>query len=328
MQQLKYQHNFFLSITVAMFFTTILPVFEITPVLARQECDTIREVPPSSKLREIKIDRFGIVFKIPGNYRTTSKQSRGQSIEIFSPVEYEYLECIKRNRITTEADSTAEVSIVPTGGRYQTATEFTKSGLISDNFYRLIKTTKIAGQPALIYEASRKGFITAIFLSPDKQLGITIYTLNEENNPNISRIFDEILTSFKFGTKTAEPRTIQANVPVNQVATKLSANNRKGCVDDRELKKGPLEFYILYDRENASSNPRTLINIREKPTIKSLAVHTAYSGNPVIILQQVAQNDYCWLKVNVTTSSKNDSTSYITVTGWVRGDLVTEDKSP
>jgi Bacterial SH3 domain len=132
--------------------------------------------------------------------------------------------------------------------------------------------------------------------------------------------------SFSILVAVAVLFSICSIVPKRAIA--IPTNNRKGCVDDRELKKGPLEFYIIYDPENASTNSHASINIREKPTIKSRAVHLVSSGNPVIILQQVVKDDYCWLKVNVTTLSKHDSTSYITVTGWVRGDLVTEDKSP
>jgi hypothetical protein len=132
------------------------------------------------------------------------------------------------------------------------------------------------------------------------------------------------------------PRTVRAAIAilfaicsiVPDSAIAIPTNNLKGCVNDSELKKSPLEFYIIHDPENASTNPHTSINIREQPTIKSPVVHAVYSGNPVIIFQQVVKDNYCWLQVEVTTLSDKDSTSYLTVKGWVRGDLVTEDKSP
>ncbi|MBD2436878.1 SH3 domain-containing protein [Nostoc sp. FACHB-110] len=329
MQQVKYLQKLILLFTSV----TILPVFAIAydgryqmiaPVVAQSSCEDItKQIPPSSTLREIKLDKFGVVFKIPRNYRTTNttKQNQGQYIEVFSPAEYEYLECLNHNSIGGDIDSTAGISIVPTNGKYQTIPEFTKSGLISDNFARLLKKTKIAGQPAFIYEASRKGLITAVFLSSDKQLGIAIDTLNEDNSPVINHIFNDILTSFKFGTKTAESQTRQTTASATQV-------NHQGCVDNRELKKGPLEFYIIYDPEIHSSNSPASIRIRENPSTESAVVHVASSGNPVIIYQQVVRDNYCWLKVDVTSISKDDPTSYITVRGWVRGDFVTGDKSP
>ncbi|BAY26614.1 SH3 type 3 domain protein [Calothrix sp. NIES-2100] len=102
----------------------------------------------------------------------------------------------------------------------------------------------------------------------------------------------------------------------------IRTNKPKGCVEDGELKKEPLEFYIIHDPENPSSNSPASINIREKPSTTSAVVHVASSGNPVIIFQQVVIDNYCWLKVDVTSVSKNDPTSYITVRGWVRGDFV------
>jgi Bacterial SH3 domain len=325
---MRYSTQFVLLLAIA----TLLPVFAITPVAAKSSCDdATQQIPPSSKLREIKLDQYGVVFNIPANYRTTSTQNRGQHIEISSPAEFEYLECVRRNSIPTDVYSTAEVSIIPTGGKYQTVLEFAKSGLISDNFdfARLIKKTKIAGQPALIYESThRKGLITAVFLSPDKQLGIAISTLNEEKNPVVNRIFNGILTSLKFGTKTAESQTRQTTVSGNALAQPavgigIPKNKPQGCIDERELKKGPVEFYIIHDPANTSTNFDAVVNIREQPTVKSPVVHVASPGNPLMIFQQVVRDNYCWLKVDVTSiKSQNDPTSYITIRGWVRGDFV------
>ncbi|BAY61391.1 hypothetical protein NIES22_14560 [Calothrix brevissima NIES-22] len=321
---MKYSTQFVLLLAIA----TFLPVFTITPIVAKSSCDdTTQQIPPSSKLREIKLNNYGVVFKIPANYRTTiNRQKKGDYIDIFSPAEYQYVECLTRNSIGGDVDSTAGITIIPTDGKYQNVSEFVNSGLTDNfNFYRLLKKTKIAGQPALIYEFThRKGLITAIFLSPDKQLGIAIDTLNDDNNPVISRIFDGILTSFKFGNKTAESQTRQTTASIAQVTPKLaiSTTKPKGCVDDRELKKGPLEFYIIHDPENSANNSPAAIRIREQPSTKSAILHVASSGNPVIIYQQVVIDNYCWLKVDVTSVSKNDPTSYITVRGWVRGDFV------
>lgn len=115
---------------------------------------------------------------------------------------------------------------------------------------------------------------------------------------------------------------------VLESAIAIPTNNPKGCINDRDIKQVPLEFYIIYDPENPDSNSPASIRIRENPSTESAIVHVASSGNPVIIYQQVVIDKYCWLKVDVTSVSKNDPTSYITVKGWVRGDFVTEDKSP
>lgn len=176
---------------------------KFSPVHAQSQCGTIQNITPSSETREIKLDNTGIAFNIPANYRVASRKvQRGLSIDVYSPSEYEFLECIKRNNIRTEIDSTATVQIIPTGERYQTPEEFAASGWVY-NLDRVVSRTTIAGQPAIFYGTRRPGFTTVLVLSPDKRYAVTFTEVNDNNEPNAKRTFNQVLASFKFNTETA-----------------------------------------------------------------------------------------------------------------------------
>ena len=174
----------------------------LSPVHAQSQCGTIQNVAPSSESREIKLGNTGIAFNIPANYRVASRKvQRGLSIDIYGPSEYEFLECIKRNNIRTEIDSTATVQIIPTGERYQTPEEFAASGWVY-NLDRVISRTTIAGQPAIFYGTRRRGFTTVLVLSPDKRYAVTFTEVNDNNEPIAKRTFNQVLASFKFNAES------------------------------------------------------------------------------------------------------------------------------
>lgn len=97
-----------------------------------------------------------------------------------------------------------------------------------------------------------------------------------------------------------------------------------GCLDSQTL-GAAIETggtYMLFDPGDRSVNSDGPINIREEPTTRSRVRYIAASRNPVSILRQVTGDDgYCWLRVTVTTNQSTGA-SAVTVTGWVRGDLV------
>ncbi|MBW4523061.1 MAG: SH3 domain-containing protein [Scytolyngbya sp. HA4215-MV1] len=104
-----------------------------------------------------------------------------------------------------------------------------------------------------------------------------------------------------------------------------SAPKLKGCLDSTNLRQAMSGRgnYMLFDRNDRSANHDGPINIREKPSVRARVRYVAASRNPVDILKQVAGEDgYCWLNVRVVTG-QSTTQAVITVTGWVRGDLIT-----
>lgn len=197
---------------------------KFSPVHAQSQCGTIQNIAPSSESREIKLGNTGIAFNIPANYRVASRKvQRGLSIDIYSPSEYEFLECVKRNNIRTEIDSTATVQIIPIGGRYQTPEEFAASGWVY-NLDRVVSRTTIAGQPAIVYGTRRRGFTTVLVLSPDKKYAVTFTEVNDNNEPIAKRTFNQVLASFRFNAESASNSVSSSQQPQNsstQVAPTL-----------------------------------------------------------------------------------------------------------
>lgn len=205
--------KYFIPATLLLTLSIFAVEERFSPVYARSQCGEVQNIAPSSKSREIKVSNTSIVFNIPTNYRAVGRKfQRGLSIDIYSPSEYEFLECVKRNNIRTEVDSTATIQIIPIDGRYQTLEEFAASGWVY-NLDRIVSRTTIAGQSAVFYGTRRPGFTTVLVLSPDKRYAVTFIELNENNNSNIRLTFNQLLTSLKFNSETASNSVLSSQQP-------------------------------------------------------------------------------------------------------------------
>lgn len=116
-----------------------------------------------------------------------------------------------------------------------------------------------------------------------------------------------------------------AIVPERAIAAPLA------CMDAETLRMAKVGSpYMLFDR----GNPQTgSVNVREQPSAQAKLLRAAQSRNPAEVLEQVAGKDgFCWLRVRVVYSTggvyDTRGGAAATVTGWVRGDLVTPALDP
>ncbi|MBW4518187.1 MAG: DUF4367 domain-containing protein [Scytolyngbya sp. HA4215-MV1] len=206
--------------------------FVATPVQAQESCGSITEVAADQELREIRVDKFGFLFKAPKNYRAIASGSgKTQYIRIFNPSLYEYAQCVEQKRIPFEGFlQTLLVTITPTNGNYQTATDFLNSNAPPSNIQ---KTLTVADQPAVLSVQDIAGLFSVAkvtFLSPDRQFAIEIeadYSNGNLDAYNPSQVhalqdFITVTDNFKFGARSAAaPQPRQTSASATQVAPTL-----------------------------------------------------------------------------------------------------------
>lgn len=97
----------------------------------------------------------------------------------------------------------------------------------------------------------------------------------------------------------------------------------RGCLSAEALQQAIATgggAYMLFAPDSPSDGS---INIRERPSARSRLVRVASSRNPAEVMEQtVGDDNYCWVRVNVTVGINPTTSRAITVIGWVRGDLI------
>jgi hypothetical protein len=147
----------------------------------------------------------------------------------------------------------------------------------------------------------------------DRQSG----QISQEFNGRLVRRIEQGSRGYTFADANGKVHEIIFTRWNTQAAT--PTNQLKNCLSDESLafavRRGG--YYMVFSQGDA------LINVQEKPTVNSESLKAVASKESVHILKQVRGDDgYCWLNVKVILSKESTSTSIVSVTGWVRGDLV------
>jgi hypothetical protein len=198
------------------------------PVQAQDPCGYVAQTQAEQELREVKVEKFGVLLKVPKNYRTIASGSgKTQYIRILNPATYEYLECAQKNQVPVEGFlQTLLVTIIPTNGRYRTITEFLQS---QPRKTHVVNTLKVGGQPAVLglHERGIGTTATVAALTPDKKYAIEIEadygdsstSAYDPNKVSALRDFMTVVDNFKFGSPSAAaPQTRPTSVSTAQVA--------------------------------------------------------------------------------------------------------------
>ncbi len=164
--------------------------------------------PPSRETRQIRVEKYGIAFNIPENYRTRSYISDiKMDVGLYDPSRFDYYECVIRNRVPTEGDpALARISI----DKVNTSTRLTE---LIDSYYnqvrgrrvtKIIRNLTFANQPAVIlqYRDGYEEWIGLIFLSSSKKylvdISYGIGFLSKETQNSAEKVAETIKSSFTF----------------------------------------------------------------------------------------------------------------------------------
>ena len=95
-------------------------------------CKLAPLAPPSKETRQIRVEKYGIAFNIPENYRTRSNiTDNNMRIDVYSASGFDYYECLVRNKVPTHEDPViARISI----DKVNTSTSLTE---LIDSYYNL-----------------------------------------------------------------------------------------------------------------------------------------------------------------------------------------------
>ena len=86
--------------------------FLFSNTVVAEVCSYIAAVAPSSTTREMKLKQYPLFFSLPANYKTVQYESN--SITVYAPEDYYYIECLRRNQVGTDNFATGiSVSITP-----------------------------------------------------------------------------------------------------------------------------------------------------------------------------------------------------------------------
>jgi hypothetical protein len=121
----------------------------------RNPCQIAPDVKPSSETREIRVEKYGIAFNIPDNYRTTSYITDSKMyISIDNPSVFDFNGCLTRNKVPTDeiVPSSAEISI--DSRSRGSLTEIAKQGIAKQGRYRKnFRKITFKNEPAIGFES-------------------------------------------------------------------------------------------------------------------------------------------------------------------------------
>jgi hypothetical protein len=136
---------------------------------------------PSNETRQIRVEKFGIAFNIPDNYRTRS-EIRGNSIEIriHDPSEFNYVECLRKNKIPGPDDYFSTRIIIRQRQASMSLTDIARINLMGNPNRKLrlsnISKSTIDNQTAITFnsENDTPDIVNFIFLLPSKKYSVLI----------------------------------------------------------------------------------------------------------------------------------------------------------
>ena len=66
-------------------------------------CKSAPLATPSRETRQIRVEKYGIAFNIPANYRTSSEIKEDyMNIKVYNPSAFDYAKCLRNNNIVGE----------------------------------------------------------------------------------------------------------------------------------------------------------------------------------------------------------------------------------
>jgi hypothetical protein len=168
---------------------------------------------PATETREIRLDDYGLAFKIPANYRAL--KNNATTISIYNPSLYKYIQCLRQASDFHWDGSFYESAEIYIANNEWTPCSISEIRNLQNQFsvYTFLYSMKIAGENAILYrQVTVDDYIQVCLSSFDKKHKIAINMHNEGDYGgilNINKIFDRkitegILASFIF-TKSPTP---------------------------------------------------------------------------------------------------------------------------
>jgi hypothetical protein len=222
---------------------------------------------PATETREIRLDDYGLAFKIPANYRAL--KNNATTISIYNPSLYKYIQCLRQASDFHWDGSfyeSAEISINPLNYEW-TYCSISEIRNLQNQFsgaYTFLYSMKIAGKNAILYrQTTIDDYIIVCLPSFDKKHKIAINMHNKLEKYgdyggilNINKIFDRkitegILASFIF---TKSPTPFPVGQPGSLKYYEIRQNEGKNKSDPK-VELGNLDYYKFREEDFRRRNP-------------------------------------------------------------------------
>ena len=241
--------------------------------------------PPSKETRQIRVEKYGIAFNIPENYRTRSNISDIKiGIRLYDPSGFDYYECLVRNKVSTDEDPVIAIVSVD---KVNTSTSLTE--LIDSSYNRvrvgrvakIIRNLTFANQPAVILQyrdGLYREWIGLIFLSSSKKYLVDISYgmgfLSKETQNSAEKVAETIKSSFTFDLSSS-PYSVTTSSSVSQASNNPANKLLNGVY------VGEGTMFNNSHREVLSRNNRTCIKFVDGPA-------SPYSGRQEITISSLS----------------------------------------
>jgi hypothetical protein len=180
----------------------------------RSICKSAPLATPSRETRQIRVEKYGIAFNIPTNYRTRSVITDNKMyISIENPSDFDFNGCLISNKVSTEPNPpSGSLSIDSHSGG--SLIEIANQGRYRKNFRKII----FNNQTAIGFESYSLGsyYDDVLFFLPNQKFSVTI-SINREDKS----VGDTIKSSFTFDTiSSSNSEAVNSDDLISVVQTK------------------------------------------------------------------------------------------------------------
>ena len=233
---------------------------------------------PSRETRQIRVEKYGIAFNIPENYRTRSHiKENYMSIFVYNPSAFSLLECLITNKIPGSDDFWSSTILI--SQRQASINLIDIAGeILSGRPISNISNLTIAMQPAIRYNTS-DGYSSServefLFLPPTQKYFVRISVPNVSAALDGNALAETIKSSFNFDLSSS-PYSVTTSSSVSQASNNPAIKLLNGVY------VGEGTMFNNSHREVLSRNNRLCIKFVDGPI-------SPYSGRQEITISSLS----------------------------------------
>jgi len=251
-------------------------------------CKSAPLATPSRETRQIRVEKYGIAFNIPANYRTSSEiKGNYMNIKVYNPSAFDYSECLRNNNIVGEDDYfSTRISISKRQASISLIDIATSQGFSGRHISNISKLT-IANQPAISFNYGAdlgryQEEVNFLFLLPSNNYSALISIPSVLSAYGGNALAETIKSSFTFDTSSSPNSvTTSSSVLSNNQTTFSQASNNPATKLLNGVYVGEGTMFNNSHREVLSRNNRLCIKFVDGPA-------SPYSGRQEITISSLS----------------------------------------
>jgi hypothetical protein len=256
-------------------------------------CKSDPDVKPSRETRQIRVEKYGIAFNIPANYRTRSDiKENYMRINVYNPTSLALLECLITNKIPGPDDLWSSSIYISQRQASISLNDISETFISSSKIISNRSNLTIANQPAISfdsgYNSERIGYyreaLHFLFLLPSKEYSVII-SYSFPNQLASQELLKEFLDTQTFvGNMIKSSFTFNLSSSPYSVTTSSSVSQASNNPANKLLNGvyvGEGTMFNNSHREVLSRNNRTCVKFVDGPA-------SPYSGRQEITISSLS----------------------------------------